>query len=243
MSNQPIPLSLITGFLGSGKTTLLNGLLANTAMKNTAIIINEFGDVGIDHLLVESSNEDILELNDGCLCCTVRGDLVDTLTRLLARQDRNPIERIIIETTGLADPAPILHAIMTHPMLVDQIRLDGVITLVETVRARLIITGKRSSRLQWPTVLCSANRKCKTTRKCWTICVCHDLTRRHRRFAATMAHSHPPGFLIAGSTILKPNQPMLLAGLGKKQWQRQITPTITTTTMSIAMTHQFAPSP
>ncbi len=136
MNRAPIPLSLITGFLGSGKTTLLNALLRNPALKNTAVIINEFGDVGIDHLLVDSSDEDILELNDGCLCCTVRGDLVDTLMRLLKRHDANPdlgISRIVIETTGLADPAPILHAVMAHPMLVDRIRLDGVIALVDAI--------------------------------------------------------------------------------------------------------------
>ncbi len=135
---HPIPLSIITGFLGSGKTTLLNQLLSDPDLINTAIIINEFGDVGIDHLLVETADEGIIELSDGCLCCTVRGDLVDTLLRLLKRQDEDPntqINRIIVETTGLADPAPILHTIMAHPMLVDRIRLDGVITLVDAVNA------------------------------------------------------------------------------------------------------------
>ncbi len=139
MSNDPIPpipLSIITGFLGSGKTTLLNKLLRDPDLANTAIIINEFGDVGIDHLLVETADEGIIELSDGCLCCTVRGDLVDTLLRLIKRQDNDPqthINRIIVETTGLADPAPILHTIMAHPMLVNRIRLDGVITLVDAV--------------------------------------------------------------------------------------------------------------
>jgi G3E family GTPase len=133
---SPIPLSVITGFLGSGKTTLLNQLLRDPNLSNTAIIINEFGDVGIDHLLVETAEEGIIELSDGCLCCTVRGDLVDTLLRLLKRHDNDPqtiINRIIVETTGLADPAPVLHTIMAHPMLVDRIRLDGVITLVDAV--------------------------------------------------------------------------------------------------------------
>ena len=133
-----IPLSVITGFLGSGKTTLLNQLLSDPDLSNTAIIINEFGDVGIDHLLVETADEGIIELSDGCLCCTVRGDLVDTLLRLLKREDDDPktqINRIIVETTGLADPAPILHTIMAHPMLVDRIILDGVITLVDAVNA------------------------------------------------------------------------------------------------------------
>ncbi len=132
---NPIPLSVITGFLGSGKTTLLNKLLQETQMANTAIIINEFGDIGIDHLLVETADEGIIELSDGCLCCTVRGELVDTLLRLLKRLDvpNVQISRIIVETTGLADPAPILHTIMSHPVLSEQMRLDGVITLVDAV--------------------------------------------------------------------------------------------------------------
>lgn len=129
-----VPVSLITGFLGSGKTTLLNFLLNQGALKDAALIINEFGDVGIDHLLVETSDEGIVELSDGCLCCTIRGDLVDTLTRLLNRaNDGTPLTRIVIETTGLADPAPILHAVMGHPVLSQRLRLDGVITLVDAV--------------------------------------------------------------------------------------------------------------
>ncbi len=127
----PIPVSLITGFLGSGKTTLLNDLLNSGELKDTALIINEFGDVSIDHLLVETADEGIVELSDGCLCCTIRGDLIDTLTRLINRQPRPA--RIVIETTGLADPAPILHAIMGHPVMSDLLRLDGVITLVDAV--------------------------------------------------------------------------------------------------------------
>jgi len=129
--NNPTPVSLITGFLGSGKTTLLNRLLNQGALKDTALIINEFGDVGIDHLLIETADEGIVELSDGCLCCTIRGDLIDTFTRLLNRNPRP--KRIVIETTGLADPAPILHAIMGHPILSEALRLDGVITLVDAV--------------------------------------------------------------------------------------------------------------
>jgi G3E family GTPase len=132
----PIPVSVVTGFLGSGKTTLLNRLLKDPALKDTAVIINEFGDVGIDHLLVEQSSDGIIELSDGCLCCTVRGELVDTLADLIDRLQTAKIKalsRIVIETTGLADPAPVLAAIMGHPVLVQALRLDGVITVVDAV--------------------------------------------------------------------------------------------------------------
>jgi G3E family GTPase len=132
----PIPVSVVTGFLGSGKTTLLNRLLKDPALKDTAVIINEFGDVGIDHLLVEQSSDGIIELSDGCLCCTVRGELVDTLADLIDRLQSGRIKalsRIVIETTGLADPAPVLAAIMGHPALVQALRLDGVITAVDAV--------------------------------------------------------------------------------------------------------------
>lgn len=132
----PIPVSVFTGFLGSGKTTLLNRLLKDPALRDTAVIINEFGDVGIDHLLVEQSSDGIIELSDGCLCCTVRGELVDTLADLIDRLQSgkiNSLSRIVIETTGLADPAPVLAAIMSHPALVQALRLDGVITVVDAV--------------------------------------------------------------------------------------------------------------
>lgn len=140
---HPLPVSIITGFLGSGKTTLLNRLLQSGELKDTALIINEFGDVGIDQLLVETADEGIVELSDGCLCCTIRGDLVDTLTRLL---NRDPAPgRIVIETTGLADPAPILQAVMGNPMLVELLRLDGVITVVDAVNGMATLDAQEEA--------------------------------------------------------------------------------------------------
>ena len=129
-----LPVSVITGFLGSGKTTLLSHLLRDPAFERTAVIINEFGAVGLDHLLVESSDEQILMLEGGCVCCTVRGDLVRTAGDLLARRAAGtvtPFERIVIETTGLADPAPILHALMTDRDIAERLRLESVIATVD----------------------------------------------------------------------------------------------------------------
>lgn len=131
----PIPLTLLTGFLGAGKTTLLNNLLSDPALKDTAVIINEFGDVSLDHLMVERVDDEMMVLSSGCLCCTLRGDLVTALEKLLRGLDNGRVSfrRVVIETTGLADPAPILQTAMSHPYLVMRFRLDGVVTLIDAV--------------------------------------------------------------------------------------------------------------
>jgi G3E family GTPase len=131
-----LPVSIITGFLGSGKTTLLNRLLQDPAMAGAAVIINEFGEIGLDHLLIATPNENTVLLASGCICCTVRGDLVNTL-RDLDKQRRQgdlpPFDRVLIETTGLADPVPIAQTVVTDEKLAPTYMLDSVITLVDGV--------------------------------------------------------------------------------------------------------------
>ena len=130
----PIPVSLLTGFLGSGKTTVLNHILRQPELARTVVVINEFGEIGLDHELVETSSEDMVLLKSGCLCCNIRGDLIDTLRGLSARRVRGkiaPFDRVLIETTGLADPAPILHTLMADAAVSSDYRLDGVITTVD----------------------------------------------------------------------------------------------------------------
>jgi G3E family GTPase len=132
---EPIPLTVLTGFLGAGKTSLLNRLVQDPALAGTAVIINEFGEIGLDHLLVKTIDDNMVLLQSGCLCCTLRGDLVTALENLLRDLDNGRVDfrRVILETTGLADPAPVLQTAMAHPYLVMRFRLDGVITVVDAV--------------------------------------------------------------------------------------------------------------
>ncbi|MBM3341998.1 MAG: GTP-binding protein [Betaproteobacteria bacterium] len=132
------PVSIITGFLGAGKTTLLNRILREPAMAGALVIINEFGDIGLDHLLIAAPSENTVLLESGCICCTVRGDLTDTLRRVKrerAAGDLPPFDRVLIETTGLADPVPIMQTVVADEVIAPLFEMDGVITLVDAVNA------------------------------------------------------------------------------------------------------------
>jgi G3E family GTPase len=134
-----MPVTVITGFLGSGKTTLLNHLLSSPDMADTAVVINEFGEISLDHLLVETSIENTLVLQSGCICCTVRGDLVDTLTDLLTKREQKLVpafSRVAIETTGIAEPGPILQTLATHTLLAPRFHVQAVVTTVDAVNGQ-----------------------------------------------------------------------------------------------------------
>lgn len=135
-----IPVSIITGFLGSGKTTLLNYLTRQPGMESIALIINEFGEIGLDNLLVETAIENTLLLENGCICCSVRGDLVDTINDLFAKVRTGVMPaftRIVIETTGLAEPGPIVNTLVNERVMASRCRFDQVITLIDGVQGRI----------------------------------------------------------------------------------------------------------
>lgn len=137
MSNNKIPVTILTGFLGSGKTTLLNRILSENHGKKIAVIENEFGEVGVDNELVIGADEEIFEMNNGCICCTVRGDLIRILTRLTKRKDK--LDMILVETTGMANPAPVAQTFWVDDDLKEQFSLDAIITMVDSKHIHLHI--------------------------------------------------------------------------------------------------------
>ncbi len=148
---DPYDVTVLTGFLGAGKTTLLNRLLADPRLARSLVLVNEYGEVGLDHLLLEKIDGDIVLLASGCLCCSVRGELVSTLEDILRRVDNGrmaPFDRVIVETTGLADPAPILSAITAHPYLRLRFRPAGVVTLIDAQTGLATLEAHREAKAQ-----------------------------------------------------------------------------------------------
>ena len=146
-----IPVSIVTGFLGAGKTTLINFLVAQPGMKETALIVNEFGEIGLDNLLVETAIENTLVLENGCICCSIRGDLVDTIIDLFAKVRNRKIpgfSRILIETTGLANPGPIIESLRSEDAVADRCHLECVVTIVDGVQGRTQILRHEEAVLQ-----------------------------------------------------------------------------------------------
>ncbi|MEZ5990658.1 MAG: GTP-binding protein [Planctomycetota bacterium] len=146
-----VSFTLLTGFLGSGKTTVLREVLRLPDMAGTAVVVNEFGEVGLDHLLLEATEEDVVLLQSGCLCCSMRADLVDALERLEHRRAKGelpPFDRVVIETTGLADPAPVLQTIVQDPELGRSYALDGVLTVVDGFNGLATLERHHESRKQ-----------------------------------------------------------------------------------------------
>ncbi len=126
---QKIPVTVLTGYLGAGKTTLLNRILTEEHDQRVAVIVNEFGEIGIDHQLVIDADEEVFEMNNGCICCTVRGDLIRIIGNLMQRRDR--FDHLVIETTGLADPAPVIQSFFVDEVMLQQTQLDAVVTVVD----------------------------------------------------------------------------------------------------------------
>ena len=136
-----IAVAIVTGFLGSGKTTLISRILRDPAFVRTAVIVNEFGEIGLDHELITGSDEALMALTTGCLCCAVRSDLVATLLDLQRRRVAGEIayDRVLIETSGLADPAPILHALMTDPDVAEHHTIGNLIAVVDAMHAEAVL--------------------------------------------------------------------------------------------------------
>ena len=150
-ANTRLPLSVITGFLGSGKTTIVREFLRRPGYGNTAVIINEFGDIGIDHDLIESSREDLISLSTGCLCCAMQGDLANTVRRLLAAvaDGQAPaFDRILLETSGMADPTPIVHTAIVDAYLAQTVEIANVVVAVDALHGPAALRDCEEARRQ-----------------------------------------------------------------------------------------------
>lgn len=151
MNDSRLPVTVVTGFLGSGKTTLINRLLRHPDMAETAVLVNEFGEIGLDHMLVEAIDETTVLVGAGCLCCTVREDMVVALADLLERREAGKVpcfRRVLVETTGLADPAPILHTLLADERINGDCRIDGIVTTVDAVLGTATLANHHESQRQ-----------------------------------------------------------------------------------------------
>jgi G3E family GTPase len=149
--NARMPLTVITGFLGSGKTTIVRAFLRRPGFRNTAVIINEFGEIGIDHDLIESSREDLVSLRTGCLCCAMQGDLANTVRRLMAMTASGQapgFDRILLETSGLADPTPILQTVIVDPYLSETVKMANVVVAVDALSGPAVMRDYDEARRQ-----------------------------------------------------------------------------------------------
>lgn len=148
MRDERVPVTLLTGFLGAGKTMLLNHLIRDPEAGRIAVVMNELGEVGLDHDLIEEATEETILMQSGCLCCSIRGDLGKTLSSLIARRMRNELDfdRVVIETTGIADPGPIMHTLVVDGIIAPHYRTDGVVTVVDAA------TGPRTLDAQFEAV-------------------------------------------------------------------------------------------
>lgn len=146
MNHSKIPVTILTGFLGSGKTTLLNRILSENHGKRIAVIENEFGEIGVDNELVIGADEEIFEMNNGCICCTVRGDLIRILNKLTKRKDQ--LDLILVETTGLANPSPVAQTFLVEPEMKEQFYLDNIITLVDAKYVNMHINDSNECKEQ-----------------------------------------------------------------------------------------------
>ena len=205
MSFDLIALNVITGFLGSGKTTLLRNLLASDLGNETAVLINEFGEVGIDNLLVGEIAPDTVLLKSGCVCCSIRGELKDALVQLFSRRQKGEIpqfRRVILETTGLADPAPIFATVLADPMLRHHFRLGVIVTVVDAFNAAL----HEQLHPEWTAQVTAADRLVVTKMDLVT----------EQAFASLQKHLqtvNPAALILTGADV-KPQDPLLLsAGL------------------------------
>jgi G3E family GTPase len=194
-----IPVAIVTGFLGSGKTTLISRILRDPAFARTAVIVNEFGEIGLDHELITSSDETLLALTTGCLCCAVRSDLVATLLELQRRRDAGEIgyDRVLIETSGLADPAPILHALMTDVDIAQRHAIDGIVTVVDALHGAATLDRHPEARRQ--VALADTMLLSKTDIVGSAMALHKRLTALNPGAALHLAGAIAPGMLFTGS--------------------------------------------